>query len=142
MAGFITSDGADYLMSLFAGVTELLPEYWLAIVTEQVGASQSAEDIKEPLSDDYYRVSIVIGPDAWTVAYGTATNTVLVALPVPGIADWTGIVGWAICDSFEGGRVLYAGDNDSYDVVVGDQTYLPPGAISLAIDLAGWREVT
>jgi len=142
MAGFITTDGADYLMSLFAGVEEILPEYFIALVTESVGAAQSGENILEPTAGDYFRVPIGIGPEYWSIAYGTATNTVMITLPIPGLEDWTGIIGWAICDSVTGGRVLYAGDYDSFDVAVGDQTFLPAGSISLSIDLAGWREIT
>jgi hypothetical protein len=142
MAGFITTEGADYLMALFTGVEDVLNEYWIALVTEAVGAAQSGENIAEPLTDDYYRVPISIGPESWSIAYGTATNTVLVTFPIPGLEDWTGIVGWAICDAESGGRVLYAGDDEMFDIAVGDQTFLPAGAISLSIDLAGWREVT
>jgi hypothetical protein len=142
MAGFITTDGADYLMSLFTGVEEILPEYWIGLVTEAVGASESGESISEPTSGDYFRVPISIGPESWTIAYGTASNTVLITFPIPGVDDWAGIVGWVICDSEVGGRVLYAGDADMYDISLGDQTFLPPGSISLSIELAGWREVT
>lgn len=141
MAGFITTDGADYLMSLFTGTEAILSEYYIALVTETVGTAQSGETILEP-GGDYTRIPITIGPDAWTVAYGTATNTVLVTLPVPAMEDWTGIIGWAICDSVTGGRVLYAGDYEEFDVAVGDETFLPAGSISLTIDLAGWREIT
>lgn len=142
MAGFITTDGADYLMSLFAGVEDVIEQYYIALVTEPVGAAQSGETILEPTAGDYFRVPILTGPENWTIAYGTATNSVTITLPIPGLEDWTGIVGWAICDEVTGGRVLYAGDSDEYDVAVGDQTFLPAGSITLSIDLAGWREVT
>lgn len=140
MSGFITADGADYLMSVFAGVEDVLPEYYVALVTAPVGTAESGEELAEPLVGDYGRAMISSGPENWVVAYGSLTNTVEITFPIPGLDPWDGIVGWALCDSAAGGRVFYAGDYDPYDVAVGEQVVLPPGSVSLGMELDSWRE--
>lgn len=142
MAGFITTDGADYLMSVAIGIQEPAEQFWVALVTSPVGASEAGDEITEPLVGDYARTPIPNGPENWAVAYGATTNIATVAFGIPGVDPWTGIVGWALCDAETAGKVLYAGEMDPFDVEVGDQTFLPPGSITLSIDLDGWRETT
>jgi hypothetical protein len=142
MTGFITSDGADYLMSVFAGIEDVAPEYWVALVTAPVGTSESGDELTEPDFGDYSRSSISSGPENWVVAYGALTNIMEIPFPIPGLDPWTGVVGWALCDSQSGGRVLYAGDAEPYDVAVGEQVVLPAGSVTLGIELESWREVT
>lgn len=142
MTGFITSDGADYLMKLFAGIETVADAYYLALVTQPVGTTESGEELVEPDFGDYYRAPIDLGPENWYVAYGSMTNTVQIAIAQPTTDAWTGIIGWAICDSDFGGRVLYAGDEESFDIAIDEQLYLAPGSVTLAIEQDGWREVT
>ena len=142
MSGFITTDGADHLMSVLTGVSDPLTQFWVALVTAQVGTSESGEELSEPTQSAYGRAAISNGPENWMVAYGAVTNTTTVAFGIPGVDPWVGIVGWALCDSETGGKILYAGESEPYDVEVGDQTFLPPGSITLAVDMVGWREMT
>lgn len=142
MSGFITGDGADYLMSVVTGIEEPITQFWVALVTSPVGASEAGSELAEPIATDYARAYIANGPENWTVAYGAATNITIVTFVVPGVDPWTGIVGWAICDAETEGRVLYAGEMEPFDVAVGDQTQLPPGSITLSVELDGWRQVT
>lgn len=142
MTGFITADGADYLMGLFGGVRDLPSNYYLALVNSPVGTSESGEELSEMPYPDYQRVMISLGPENWTVAYGTLTNTAGIYMPIPTVDDWIGVSGWAICDSELDGKVLFAGDDEPYDVAVGEQVVFPPGSVTLAIDLYGWRETS
>lgn len=140
MTGFITADGADYLMNVFSGVEDIVSEYWVALVTAPVGTAESGDELAEPQVGDYTRASISVGPDNWVVAYGSLTNSVEITFGIPGVDPWTGIVGWALCDSPFEGRCLYAGDYDPFDVAVGDQVVLPPGSVSIGLELDSWRE--
>lgn len=142
MTGFITADGSDYLMNLFSGIEDVMPFYYVALVTNPVGTAESGDELSEPPYEDYARAAIEIGPENWVVAYGALTNSVQIALSVPGAQAWTGIVGWAICDSSSGGRVLFAGDEEPFDIAIGEQTYLPAGALTISIDMGSWRETT
>lgn len=140
MSGFISADGADYLMSLFSGTELPLNNYYLALVTEPVGATESGVELSEPQFEDYYRAELFTGPEFWTVAYGVTTNAVEISLPIPGDLGWTGIVGWALCDAQTEGRVLFAGALDQFDIPSGEQAYLPPGTMTLGVAMDGWRE--
>lgn len=142
MTGFITTDGSDYLMNLFAGIEDVVPIYYVALVTVPIGTAESGDELVEPAFNDYARSAIEIGPENWTVAYGALTNSVQIALAVPSIQPWTGIMGWAICDADSGGRVLFAGDEDPFDIAIGEQTYLPAGALTISVDMSSWRETT
>lgn len=142
MTGFITADGADYMMRLFAGVEEVASSYYLALVTEPVGTTESGSELTEPDFGDYYRAPVPLGPENWYVAYGSMTNINQIAVAQPSTDEWTGIIGWAICDSDSGGRILYAGDEESFSIGIGEQLYLPAGSVTLAIEQDGWREVT
>jgi hypothetical protein len=142
MSGFITTDGADYLMNLWSGIETVSSYYFIALVTEPVGSAESGDELVEPDDVDYFRTPVDVGPENWTVAYGSVTNTVQIALAVPSSVDWTGIVGWAICDSEVGGRILWAGDEEPFDISVEEQTYLPAGSLSLSLDMGSWRETT
>lgn len=142
MSGFITGDGADYLMAVATGVEAPVTQFWIALVTSPVGASESGSELAEPTANDYARASISNGPENWAVAYGSVTNITVVSFVIPGVDPWTGIVGWAVCDSMTEGRVLYAGETEPFDVAVGDQTQLPAGSVTFSIELDGWRETT
>lgn len=142
MTGFITTDGADHLMSVFSGVELPLQNLYLALVTEPVGATEGGVELVEPAFSDYYRAEMFTGPEHWVVAYGSAVNATEVALPIPGSDTWEGIVGWALCDAQTEGRILFAGDLEPFDIPPGEQAYLPIGALTLGINLDGWREQT
>jgi hypothetical protein len=140
MSGFITADGADYLMNLFGGIENLVPEYFVALVTGPVGTAESGDELAEPAYDDYARSAVPTGPENWSTAYGSLTNLVDVTFTIPSVQTWEGIKGWVICDSAEGGRTLFAGDIEEFDVIIGDQVVFPPGSITVGIELDGWRE--
>jgi hypothetical protein len=142
MSGFITSDGADYLMALFGGIELVTSSYYVALVTSPVGTAEAGEELSEPLAGDYARAVINTGPENWMVAYGALTNIVDITFGTPGVDPWSGIVGWAVCDSATGGRALWAGDSEPYDVAVGDQVILPAGSVTLSLEMDGWRETT
>jgi hypothetical protein len=142
MSGFITSDGADYLMALLGGVEQVAPEYYVALVTSPVGTAEAGTELAEPAHDDYFRAVISSGPENWVVAYGALTNIVDVIFAAPSAEAWEGIIGWALCDAATEGRVLYAGDTDPYDVAVGDQVVMTSGSITLAMEMDSWRETT
>lgn len=141
MSGFLTAAGADYLMNLFGGVEDPVSQYWVALVTTAVGTAEDGTEISEPIIADYGRAVVHSGPENWVTAYGALTNVTEITFPIPGIEDWTGIIGWAMCDAETAGRVFWAGDFESYDVAVGDQVVLPIGSITLAMEMDGWREV-
>lgn len=142
MSGFLTTDGADYIMSIWSSIEVPVESYYIALVTQPIGSAESGDELAEIVSGDYYRAAIMAGPENWSVAYGSLTNLTQIALPVPVSEDWTGIVGWALCDADSGGRVLWAGDVDTFDIVIGEETYLPAGSLSLSFDLGTWRETT
>lgn len=142
MTGFITSDGADYLMGLFSGTEALLSAYYVALVVTPVGTAEAGIELAEPPYSDYSRSAINTGAESWVVAYGALTNIVAVTFPSPSAEPWLGVVGWAICDASVEGRVLFAGDTDTYDVAVGDQVVMPPGTITLDVEMDSWRETT
>jgi len=139
MSGFITAAGADFLMGVVTGVVPAPENLYVALVTEPVGTSEDGSELTEPTGASYYRATIYTGPENWFVAYGSSTNLAEVSFDVAQ-EDWEGIRGWAVCDEFEGGQVLWAGDDDPYDVPSGDQVILSPGAITFGIALDGWRE--
>lgn len=142
MTGFITSDGADYLMGLFSGTEEVLSVYYVALVVTPVGTAEAGVELAEPPYGDYARSPINNGPENWVVAYGALTNLTEVIFASPGAEPWLGIVGWAICDASMEGRVLFAGDTDIFDVAVGDQVVMPIGTITLDVEMDSWRETT
>lgn len=142
MSGFITSDGSDFMMSVFAGIEQPPENYWVALVTAPVGTSEAGVELSEPAFEDYSRAQIPVGPENWMVAYGAVTNIVDITFGIPGVSPWINIVGWALVDSETDGRVLYAGDFEPFDVAVGDQVTLSAGSITFSIDLDSWRENT
>lgn len=142
--GFLTLDGANYLLGLFGGTEEKVDTYYVALITgRRPGLTTHGVELEEPAFADYSRAMIEASSGAWDVDQGVAANTLEIPFPVPS-SEWGIVSYWAVTDSSEAGsgRVLWAGDVDSFTVAIGEQIFLPPGALSLQMDLDSWQEVS
>lgn len=139
MAGFLTLDGADYLLSLFTGSEQLVTTYWVALLLQDPGLSTAGEELIEPDFDDYSRAKIDVVSGSFAIDSGELTNAIEITFPAPA-TEWGLVTSWALCDSQEGGRVLFAGDLEDFDVVIDEQPFLPPGSMAISLDVAGWRD--
>lgn len=138
MSGLLTVDGADYLLRLFSG-DPAVSDYHVALVgPAKPGITTAGAELDEPIETSYARGVITAQSGAWYVYNGSMTSDLVVTFPLAS-SNWGQIHHWAICDAEEGGRVFWIGDFiQPFFVSESDQLTLPPGAISLGLDLFGW----
>lgn len=144
MIGFLTLDGANYLLGLFTGSEERVDTYYVALVTgKQPGLTTHGVELEEPASADYSRAQVDATSGSWDVDQGVALNTVEIPFPIPS-TQWGTVSYWAVLDTAApgSGRVLWAGDVLSFEVQIGEQVFMPPGSLSLQMDLDSWQEPT
>lgn len=140
--GFVTVDGANYLMSLFSAQEPVEDSYYLALITGvSPGIATGGDELQEPPFSDYARAAIDNFNGSWEVFSGTLSNSVEILFPTPQSA-WGTVKFWALLDAPVEGRVLFAGSLDQFDVAVQEDLFLSPGALSLSLSIPGWREVT
>jgi len=142
--GFLTLDGANYLLGLFGGTEPKVDTYYVALITgSRPGLTTHGVELEEPAFADYSRAQIAADSSGWDVDQGVLTNTLEIPFPIP-TSLWGVVSYWAITDSAEtgSGRVLWAGDCDNFTVNVAEQIFLPQGSLSLQMDLDSWQEVT
>lgn len=137
MSGFVTSDGATYILGLFSSLEERVGSYYVALVTRPIGIAESGEEISEPVDLSYTRAELINIPDNWYITHNTLINLHEVSFPLPS-EPWVDLVGYGICDSQYGGRVLFAGDFPTATMDTGEQFYIPPGGVIIDLDLASW----
>lgn len=135
MSGFITSDGAEYMLGTMAGIIEAKESLWVALVYSQTGFTETGVEIDEVVDPGYSRAQIDKGH--WYIYQNSLTNQEEVVFPVP-TEPWLGITGYAICDSEFEGKVLFAGDIPVSDIDVDEQFYIPAGGITIDLELHGW----
>lgn len=139
MRSLPTIDGANYLLSLMSNSEPPLPKYHFAICSVDPGISSSGYDLAEPTDSTYTRAEFENIDGHWLMGDGVMSTTVDIAF---GMADqdWDGIRYWAICDSYEGGRVLWVGEfSMPVTIPAGDQAILPAGTVSISLDMFGWN---
>jgi hypothetical protein len=140
MNGYITADGADYLINIFTGKELAAPTYYLALITGgQPGISAHGNELDEPAVSEYIRASIDNLSGNWLNQPQQGLINVDAAFPVASV-DWGTVRYWALCDSEQDGRVLLAGDLDPFDVVAGQQVIVTAGSLGISIDLDDWTE--
>lgn len=138
--GFVTVDGADYLMNLFSSNETSADNYYLAlIIGASPGIAASGDELEEPFYDDYSRAQINNIFGSWEVFSGTLSNSVEILFPSPG-SSWGTVRYWALTDAPAQGRVLFVGDLEQFEVTIGEDVFLAPGALSLGLDIPGWKE--
>lgn len=137
MSGFITADGAAYLLGLFCGQREAVESYYVALVTRPIGIAESGAEISEPTDYSYSRAEIINIPEHWYIYNNSLVNTIEVGFPIP-TEPWSELVGYGICDSPDAGQVLFAGDFPRATIDASEQFYVPAGGIIIDLDLAGW----
>lgn len=138
--GFVTVDGADYLMNLFSANEPPVEDYYLALVIGAMpGIAASGDELEEPFYVDYARAQIGNIVGSWEVFSGVLSNSVEVLFPSPE-SPWGTVRYWALTDSPVQGRALFVGDLEQFEVSVGEDVFLAPGALSLSLDIPGWKE--
>lgn len=138
--GFLTSDGATYLSNLFSNTESSVSTYYVGLVTQPVGATQSGNELFEPTVDGYFRAPVSNTADNWYVWSNNLISITDVFFPVVTADPWVDLIGWAICDADSGGRVFYAGELDLTTVDINQQMVLPAGTISLSWGMNGWSD--
>lgn len=144
MSGFITADGAEYFLNLFAAREQAQPKYYTALIIEnRPGLTTAGSELTEPSAADYSRAMLENVSGNWSVDQSTLANNIEIAFPVPS-TEWGIIRHWAVLDTqaVGSGRILLAGDLDPFQVVIGEQPYLPVGAMAVMFDLDSWRAAT
>lgn len=138
MIGYITADGADYLINLFTAAEQAAPAYYLALITGgQPGISSHGSELDEPPFADYARAPVENLSGSWINQPQQALTNIDAAFPVASV-DWGIVRFWALCDQAVDGRVLLAGDFDSFQVVAGDQVIFTAGSLGISLDLDDW----
>lgn len=142
MAGFLTSDGADFFLNLFANGETAPPNFYLALITgNQPGLGIHGNELDEPAPLEYSRGQITNTSGSWSLVNGTLTNVATITFPVASVS-WGTVSYWAICDNAKGGRVLWAGDCYPIPVDAGGQVVFTPGTLSIGFDLDSWKKYT
>jgi len=134
--GFITDDGARYLLNLMSGKEDPLPTYYLALCTAVPTEFQSGDELEEITAEDYTRTPVANGT-GWGRQDTAFYNEVDIKM-TPASA-WDGILGWAICDAEQGGRVLFAGDFlDLITSTSGVELKIDRGTMGVAMGVTDW----
>lgn len=130
MSGFITNSGENYLLDLVTGAMNAHPVYYIALITNEPPTQFiSGFDLDEPQVADYTRASVLNIPGNWTPPSGEIANLDVIEFSIAE-EDWGIIRHYAICDSQEGGEVLWAGDFEiPVTIEEGDQLIIHPGAL-------------
>lgn len=139
MSGFLTTDGADYYMSIFGKKEEPVDRYFLALVgSQRPGLTADGYDLDEPADDSYSRAEIDNVDGNWVVMHGQLSNSSEIAFPIAA-SQWGYVHYWAICDLEEGGRVLWVGEfTDAFYVGPDVQATVPAGGLVMSFALFGW----
>lgn len=134
----LTADGADYIMKLFAG-EPAVTEYHLALLDNRhTGIAVGGDELQEPGDDSYQRAVIKNQTANWDISHGRMTNEVPIHFEVA-VSQWGTVSGWAICDSYERGKVLWVGEfAEDIHIGQGNQMSIPVGALTLDTNLLGW----
>lgn len=138
--GFVTVDGADYLMGLFGADHPPVDNYYIALVIGSIpGIAASGDELEEPFYEDYGRAVIPNFSGSWEIFSGTLSNSVEILFPRPE-SPWGTPRFWALTDEATQGRVFFVGELDPFTVTVGEDIFLAPGALSLSLSIPGWKE--
>lgn len=139
MSGFLTLAGADYLLGMFGSEESAVDRYYVALITgNRPGITSDGQDIEEPGDDSYARAEFENTSGAWSVKDGVLTAEIAVSFPVA-VSDWGEVKYWAICDSYENGRVFWVGEfANPFFVGADDQVVVQPGGMVLTIQMYGW----
>lgn len=139
MSGYLTADGADYLLGLFSSGEKVAENYYVALILDaEPGLTSDGDDIDEPYDTSYARAEMPNSSGSWVVMHGTVTSATPCSFPMAA-SDWGIIRYWAICDSLESGKVLWVGQfANPFFVGGGDVLELPTGSISVGFDMYGW----
>jgi len=133
--GYLTEDGANYLLGIMVGNESCVDRYYLALSAVVPTVHNSAEDLEEPQAADYARLPGTAAID-WMAYGGAVFNDV--DLTFTATSDWGQVRGWALLDSPAGGRVLFAGFfAEPVELVAGAVTY-PRGSLAVAMSVMDW----
>lgn len=142
MAGFITEDGAHYLLNLMSGGETALERYYLALITGQSpGIAAYGTELDEPDDLGYQRAAYENISGNWVVTNGVIQNAYEIAFVTPSIS-WGYLQHWALCEAVDGGRVFAAGDLDPYQPQIAENLYFPVGGLSIEFSLTSWTALT
>jgi len=139
MIGYFTADGADYLINLFTANEQAIPTYYLALITgDQPGIASHGSELDEPPFAEYARAPLENLSGNWINQPQLALTNIDASFPVAS-QDWGIVRFWALCDQAQDGRVLMAGDFDSFQVSAGDQVVFVAGTLGISLDLDDWN---
>lgn len=142
MSGWITADGANYFLDLFAARTQPVEAYYVALINgSQPGISAKGDELDEPEFAEYARGYMENLSGNWFGNQGLILNQFAITFPILG-QSWGTLRYWALCDAPTGGRVLAAGDFPPFEGGVGDQIVLPAGIMGIGLDLDIWTSDT
>lgn len=139
MPGFITDEGASYLMALVAMGEPVVDGYWVALTQGVPAPYMTSDEIGEPDAPDYARAYIP-ADGTWVVSGDSISNSAEILWPIAE-TDWGDVSGWALLDAQDGGRVLYGGDLGIVWTIEADlQPVMAPGQLSITITVAQWSQ--
>lgn len=142
MTGFITVDGAHYLLNLMTAGETALNSYYLALINgASPGISAYGTELEEPSDSGYQRSRYENLSGNWMIVNGVLQNVYQISFVSP-LVSWGYVRHWALCESIDGGRVFAAGDINPILPLVGDVLYFPAGSITLEFSLASWTALT
>ena len=142
MSGFITDDGAKYLLNLFAASEPLLTDYYIALITGMApGISIYGSELEEPLAESYGRAKYENISGNWQVVNGVLSNAFEINFPLP-TSQWGFLRHWALCEAAQAGRVFFVGDLPLSVPVIDEVIYFPPGGLTIEFSLANWSALT
>jgi hypothetical protein len=129
--GFYTHSGAQHMLALFSGAEQPLERLYATLSTVVPTPYMGSADLVEPGP----RIETRNATD-WAVAGGTIYNHR--DLTWTSDTDWADIVGWAVLDSSELGRILWAGRVDPISALTGTVIDFPAGSIAFSISITDW----
>lgn len=125
--GFYTHAGAMHILALFSGAEQPLERLYVTLSTVEPTPYMSSADLVEPGE----RIETINQVD-WAFAGGTLYNQPTLSWTAGD--DWDPVVGWAVLDSSELGRILWAG---KMDPITGDVTFTQ-GQMAFSISITDW----
>ena len=142
MSGFITDDGAKYMLGLFAASEELLDTYYISLITGMApGISIFGSELEEPDAASYARATYENTSGNWQIVNGVLSNTYEINFPMP-TEEWGFLRYWALCEAPSEGRVFFVGDLPLSVPVVNEAIFFPPGGLTTEFSLANWSALT
>jgi hypothetical protein len=142
VAGFITDDGATYLLNLFADSEPILDDYYVALITGMSpGISIFGSELEEPAAESYNRARYQNISGNWQVVNGVLSNAFEINFPRP-TSEWGFLRHWALCEAPSAGRVFLVGDLPLSVPVIDEAIYFPPGGLTIEFSLANWSALT